>query len=147
MSTELETNRRTLMKMGAWSVPVIAVAAATPAAAASEATITYTITGTTARYTGQVDDDGSYIIFIQTTLSVFSGSWPAENLQLRVDATSATGPSGGTYNISAASWPNSHTFKGLYRTSHDDLQELTLTLLDAEGNLLATSATVTITQP
>ncbi|QPZ38845.1 hypothetical protein [Paramicrobacterium chengjingii] len=35
MSIEPQTDRRTLMKVGAWSVPVIAVAAATPAAAAS----------------------------------------------------------------------------------------------------------------
>lgn len=34
-SVETRTDRRTLMKVGAWSVPVIAVAAATPAAAAS----------------------------------------------------------------------------------------------------------------
>lgn len=33
--TEVHTDRRTFMKVGAWSVPVIAVAAATPAAAAS----------------------------------------------------------------------------------------------------------------
>lgn len=37
MSTEPQTDRRTLMKVGAWSVPVIALAAATPAAAASTA--------------------------------------------------------------------------------------------------------------
>lgn len=34
-SVETQTDRRTLMKVGAWSVPVIAVAVATPAAAAS----------------------------------------------------------------------------------------------------------------
>lgn len=89
--------RRTVLKGAAWSVPVVTLAAAGPAAAASGQDLTLAISDLSARYIEAPKDDRQ-LIASTATVTVVTGSWPQEPVLLKKRFWYAPGGGPSGYN-------------------------------------------------